>query len=150
MFGINGSEFIVLLVVAAIVLGPERLPQYAAQLGRLVRELRRMAQGASAQMRDELGPEFDDIDWRKLDPRQYDPRRIVREALADSDIDPEDPLGLRGAGVDRESMGLDGESLKRTVKPVSPGGPGAQNGNGAHPAAKATAADDVPLDPDAT
>ena len=83
MFGINGSEFIVLLVVAAVVLGPERLPQYAAQLGRLVRELRRMAQGASEQMREELGPEFDEIDWRKLDPRQYDPRRIVREALMD-------------------------------------------------------------------
>ena len=87
MFGINGSEFIVLLVVAAVVLGPERLPHYAAQLGRLVRELRRMAQGASQQMREELGPEFDDIDWRKLDPRQYDPRRIVREALMD-DPDP--------------------------------------------------------------
>ena len=115
MFGINGSEFVVLLVVAAIVLGPERLPQYAAQLARLVRELRRMAQGASAQMREELGPEFDDIDWRKLDPRQYDPRRIVREALADSDLDPEDPLGLRGAGVDRRSMGLDRESLERTI-----------------------------------
>ena len=42
-----------------------------------------MAQGASEQVRSELGPEFDDVDWRKLDPRQYDPRRIVREALAD-------------------------------------------------------------------
>jgi sec-independent protein translocase protein TatB len=149
VFGINGSEFVVLLVVAAIVLGPERLPQYAAQLARLVRELRRMAQGASAQMREELGPEFDDIDWRKLDPRQYDPRRIVREALADSDLDPEDPLGLRGAGVDRRSMGLDRESLERTIKPVSPGGPGSATGNGAHPAAKATS-DEIPLDPDAT
>ena len=160
MFGINGSEFIVLLVVAAIVLGPERLPQYAAQLARLVRELRRMAQGASAQMRDELGPEFDDIDWRKLDPRQYDPRRIVREALSDSDIDPQDPLGLRGVdrrslGLDREGMGLDRDSLdpgngRRRVKPVSPGGPGSANGNGAQPAGAAAAADDVPLDPDAT
>lgn len=165
MFGINGSEFIVLLVVAAVVLGPERLPQYAQQLARLVRELRRMAQGASQQMREELGPEFDDIDWRKLDPRQYDPRRIVREALSDSDIDPEDPLGLRGNGVDRRSLGLDREglgldrdSLRGKVKPVSPGGPGsrpaAADGNGANghvagtPAAPA--ADEIPLDPDAT
>src|SRR5918911_936906 len=131
MFGINGSEFIVLLVVAAVVLGPERLPQYAAQLGRLVRELRRMAQGASEQMREELGPEFDDIDWRKLDPRQYDPRRIVREALSDNDLDPDDPLGLRGAGVDRHSLGLDRErlgldreSLRGSDKPVSPRVPG--------------------------
>ena len=163
MFGINGSEFIVLLVVAAIVLGPERLPQYAAQLARLVRELRRMAQGASAQMREELGPEFDDIDWRKLDPRQYDPRRIDRDALADSDVDPEDPLGLRGTdrrslGLDREGLGLDRDSLDPRVKPVSPGGPGSraagENGangaNGRVAGAPAGAPDDVPLDPDAT
>ena len=131
MFGINGSEFIVLLVVAAVVLGPERLPQYAQQLARLVRELRRMAQGASEQMRSELGPEFDEIDWRKLDPRQYDPRRIVREALSDSSLDPDDPLGLRGAGVDRRGLGLDRESLGLEddgVKPVSPGGPGRRRG----------------------
>ena len=108
MFGISAPEFIVLLAVAAVVLGPERMPQYAAQLGRLVRELRRMAQGASAQVRSEMGPEFDEIDWRKFDPRQYDPRRIVREALADS-FDPDDPLGLR--------------DLQDDDKPVSNGGP---------------------------
>jgi sec-independent protein translocase protein TatB len=96
VLGINGSEFLVLLAVAAVVLGPERLPQYTQQLTRLIRELRRMAQGAQEKVREELGPEFDDVDWRKLDPRQYDPRRIVREALADS-VDFDDPLGLRDA-----------------------------------------------------
>jgi sec-independent protein translocase protein TatB len=35
-------------------------------------------------MREELGPDFDDMDWKKLDPRQYDPRRIIREALQES------------------------------------------------------------------
>jgi sec-independent protein translocase protein TatB len=160
VFGINGSEFIVLLVVAAVVLGPERLPQYAQQLARLVRELRRMAQGASQQMREELGPEFDEIDWRKLDPRQYDPRRIVREALSDT-VDPDDPLGVRGAGLDRGSLGLDDDGLK----PVSRGGPG-ESPRPARPRQRETgvdgsrdgstngavkpAVDDVPLDPDAT
>jgi sec-independent protein translocase protein TatB len=175
VFGINGSEFIVLLVVAAVVLGPERLPYYAQQLGRLVRELRRMAQGASEQMRSELGPEFDEIDWRKLDPRQYDPRRIVRDALSDASLDPDDPLGLRTAGMDRHDLGLDRQSLGpddgRPLKPTSPGGPGARRRpvsrpnleagtptaagpNGASSAAAtpaaASAADEVPLDPDAT
>jgi len=107
VFGINPQEFLVLLAVAAIVLGPERLPEYAQQLARLVRELRRMAQGATQQVREELGPEFDDVDWRKFDPRQYDPRRIVREALSDV-WDPNDPLGVNDALND---------------KPVSPGAP---------------------------
>ncbi len=100
MLGISANEFIVLLAVAAIVLGPERLPRYTQQLTRLIRELRRMAQGATEQVRAELGPEFDDVDWRKLDPRQYDPRRIVREALADT-FDPDDPLGLKQTAPDR-------------------------------------------------
>jgi sec-independent protein translocase protein TatB len=34
-------------------------------------------------MKDELGEGFEDLDWKKLDPRQYDPRRIIREALLD-------------------------------------------------------------------
>lgn len=85
MLDINGGELLVLLVVGVIVLGPERLPQYAAQLGRFVRQARSFARTARAQMRDELGEDFDDIDWQQLDPRRYDPRRIVREALLDDD-----------------------------------------------------------------
>src|SRR5450755_739750 len=83
------------------------MPQYTQQLTRLVRELRRMAQGAQEKVREELGPEFDEVDWRALDPRQYDPRRIVREALSDA-IDLDDPLGLKSTPSD---------------KPVSRGGP---------------------------
>jgi sec-independent protein translocase protein TatB len=135
VFGINASEFLVLLVVAAVVLGPERLPRYAQQLSRLVRELRRMAQGAQDKVREELGPEFDDVDWRALDPRQYDPRRIVREALADS-VDLDDPLGLR----------------RPAAKPVSAGGPGATGAAAAAgPADHAAPAGPLPVfDPDAT
>ncbi len=124
MFGISAPEFIVLLAVAAIVLGPERLPQYTQQLARLVRELRRMAQGASEQVRAELGPEFDEVDWRKLDPRQYDPRRIVREALADT-FDPDDPLGLNStpAAPDRPSRAPAGERhpAEDAEEPAAPG-----------------------------
>jgi sec-independent protein translocase protein TatB len=87
VLGINGSELIILAVIAVIVLGPERLPEYAAQLGRLVKQLRRMAAGAKDQLREEVGDEIVDMDWRKLDPRQYDPRRIIKEALLDDDED---------------------------------------------------------------
>ncbi|MGX8249481.1 hypothetical protein, partial [Escherichia coli] len=52
-------------------------------LARLTKRARETMQGAKTRMRDEMGPEFDEVDWRKLDPRQYDPRRIIREALLD-------------------------------------------------------------------
>lgn len=87
MFGLTFEKILIIGVIAVFLLGPEKLPHYAAQLGRLVRQLRDMANGAKDRMRDEMGPEFDDLDWKKLDPRQYDPRRIIREALLDDDND---------------------------------------------------------------
>ncbi|TNM68568.1 hypothetical protein FHN55_07205 [Streptomyces sp. NP160] len=110
MFGINPGEFAVLLVIALIVVGPERLPKYAAQLGRMVREGRKMAMGLREQVRGELGPEFDDVDWKKLDPRQYDPRKIIRDALTDTLEDDDEP------------------PAKPAPKPVSSGGPAAVGG----------------------
>jgi sec-independent protein translocase protein TatB len=101
VFDINGGEMLVLAGVALVVLGPDKLPGYAAQAARLLRQLRTMADGAKEQMRDQLGPEFDDIDWKTLDPRQYDPRKIVRDALM-----------------------TDEEAAERAAeKPVSTGGP---------------------------
>jgi sec-independent protein translocase protein TatB len=83
VFGINGWELVIILVVATLVIGPERLPVYAEQLASLVRRGRDLLQNAKARVDDELGPEFSDVDWSKLDPRQYDPRKIVRDALLD-------------------------------------------------------------------
>jgi sec-independent protein translocase protein TatB len=49
-----------------------------------------MANGAKDRMREEMGPEFDEVDWAKLDPRTYDPRRIIRDALLEES--PSDPV----------------------------------------------------------
>ena len=102
MFDINGGEMLVLAGVALVVLGPDKLPGYAAQAAKMLRQLRTMADNAKDQMREHMGPEFDDVDWKSLDPRQYDPRRIVRDALM-----------------------ADDETTERdaTEKPVSPGAP---------------------------
>jgi len=86
-FGLTPDKLIIIVVIAVFLIGPDRLPGYAAQLARMVRSLRRMADGAKDRMREEMGDDFDDVDWRKLDPRQYDPRRIIREALIDDDDD---------------------------------------------------------------
>jgi len=77
------DKLIIIAVIAVFLVGPDRLPSYAAQLARMVKSIRSMADGAKDRMREEMGPEFDEVDWKKLDPRQYDPRRIIREALLD-------------------------------------------------------------------
>jgi sec-independent protein translocase protein TatB len=83
VLGINGWEALILVVLAVVILGPERLPEYAAKLAQGVRKLRVLAEGAKVSLKDQLGPDYQDINWRQYDPRQYDPRRIVREALAE-------------------------------------------------------------------
>lgn len=80
MFGLSGEKLLILGLIAVFVLGPDRLPTYAKQFANLVKSVRRMAEGAKGQLENEIGEE---LDWKKLDPRQYDPRRIIREALVE-------------------------------------------------------------------
>lgn len=75
------DKLFVIALIAILLLGPTRLPVYASRLAQLVRTVRGMADQARERMRDEMGDEFADVDWQKLDPRQYDPRRIIRDAL---------------------------------------------------------------------
>lgn len=82
-YNLNPGEIGVLLVLVLIVIGPQRMPHYAQQLGRLVRKGRDFAQDAKSQVEAELGPELKDVDWKQYDPREYDPRKIVRDALAE-------------------------------------------------------------------
>jgi sec-independent protein translocase protein TatB len=95
MFNIGPMEFLVLAVVGLIVLGPDRLPGLARDAARMIRTLRDMAVGARTQLRDELGPEFADVDLRNLHPKNairnvllgnedlsgLDPRTSLRDAI---------------------------------------------------------------------
>lgn len=63
------AEIAVLAVLAMLIFGPERLPKVAADAGRLLRELRRMAKGVTNDLRDEMGLDLDEI--RRLDPRRF-------------------------------------------------------------------------------
>jgi sec-independent protein translocase protein TatB len=87
VFGISGEKLLILGLIAIFVLGPDKLPHYAQQLARLVKSLKRMAEGAKGQLQTEIGQE---VNWQQLDPRQYDPRRIIREAL--SETEPVNPI----------------------------------------------------------
>lgn len=93
LFNVNGAELVVILLVVALVVGPDRLPEYARQLGQFVRAARDQVTKVRERVDEEVQAELGDVDWKALDPRQYDPRRIVREALAD---DPAPSRGVAG------------------------------------------------------
>ncbi len=107
MFNIGPMEFVILAIVGLIVLGPDRLPGLARDAGRMLRTLREMATGARTQLRDELGPEFADMDLRSLNPRaalqrivlgdddtlrSLNPRNAIRDVFAE---DADEPVSMQ-------------------------------------------------------
>ncbi len=74
MFGIGAAEFVLIIIIALIVFGPERLPELAQQVGTMVRTARQMYNN----LRAEMGPEFDDIERGVRELRSLDPRQQVR------------------------------------------------------------------------
>jgi len=74
------GEITTLFVIALIVFGPERLPKVAADAGRMIRELRKMAIGLTDELKAELGPEIGDLDLASLHPK-----RLMEKALLDED-----------------------------------------------------------------
>ena len=103
-FGLTFDKLIIIAVIAVFLIGPDRLPGYAAQLARMVKSLRAMADGAKDRMREEMGSDFDEVDWKKLDPRQYDPRRIIREALLEDPATPAEATAAPAAAMAAASL----------------------------------------------
>ncbi len=89
MFGnIGWSEFLILMVAGLFILGPERLPSAAAWLARTIKQVREYATGARDQLKDELGPEFDELRKPLADLQQLrglNPRTVITKHLFDGD-----------------------------------------------------------------
>jgi sec-independent protein translocase protein TatB len=87
VFDLSLTKLLVLAVIALVVFGPHELPKIAAQAGRALRDLRRIAEGAKADLREGLGPEFGDFDFDDLNPR-----RFVQKHLLDDMANSSQPL----------------------------------------------------------
>jgi sec-independent protein translocase protein TatB len=85
-FDIGPLELIALAVIAMLVLGPDKLPRYAADAARVLRQMRRMANDAKAEMSRELGPELQDISMADLNPRSL-MRKHLLEPMDLNDLD---------------------------------------------------------------
>jgi len=71
-------------VVALIVFGPERLPGMAAQAGRALRELRRMADGAKSELQENLGPEFSQFDIADINPKHFVRKHLIDDLTGEA------------------------------------------------------------------
>lgn len=112
------DKLFVVAIIAVILLGPTRLPVYAQKLAQLVKTVRAMADTARDRMKDEMGEEFADVDWQKLDPRQYDPRRIIRDALLE---EPATAISTPASAAAAVEAGLPAVAVRSSVVPLAAG-----------------------------
>ncbi|MEO6879372.1 MAG: Sec-independent protein translocase protein TatB [Mycobacteriaceae bacterium] len=137
---VGWGEIALLMFVGLFVLGPERLPGAAAWLGRTVRQLREYGTGARDQLKDQLGPEFDDLRKPLADLQQLrgmSPRAAITKHLFDGE--PASMFGDTAAAgtVDPASANPISMTKAKTFDPV----------NAPVPLAKG---ERPPFDPDAT
>lgn len=133
---IGWGEMLVLVVAGLVILGPERLPGAIRWTTNSIRQAREYLSGATSQLREDLGPEFDDLrqplsELQKL--RGMSPRAALTKHLLDGD---------------------DSFLTGNFDKPVSPGGPAASTPDSPAvtppPATPAPPPDVTPYDSDAT
>ncbi len=120
LLDINAPEFVLLLVLAVILFGPERLPDLARKAARLVRYVRTMASSAQEQLSKELGPGFEDMDLRDLNPRTFVQKHLlddVEPIIADVKSEITDVQRTVGSSMADVSASING------AKDVSAGGP---------------------------
>jgi len=70
LFDVGLGEMAVLVVLALVIFG-DKLPQVAGQAGRMLRQFRQMADSAKADLQEGLGPEFKDFDLNDLNPKTF-------------------------------------------------------------------------------
>lgn len=85
---VGWGEMLVLVVAGLVILGPERLPGAIRWTSGAVRQAREYLTGATSQLRQDLGPEFDDLreplsELQKL--RGMTPRAALTKHLLDGD-----------------------------------------------------------------
>ena len=154
MFGnIGWGELVILLVAALVILGPDRLPGAISWVSKSIRQVKDYANGASQQLKDELGTDFEDLRKPLADLNQLrgmTPRAVITKHLLDGDDSIfKNPLDdtFKGKPFD--------------AKPKNLGGPTPQNGTSAgsssggavsmsKDAPKLAAGDTPPIDADAT
>src|SRR6188472_4628529 len=96
MFGVGLPELAVIMLVAVLVFGPDKLPDIARQAGQMLRKARQFADAARDELREELGPDYADLELRDLDPRTIVRKHII-EAMEEADKEAAAPRrrGLR-------------------------------------------------------
>ena len=84
-FDLGAGELLGLAVLGMILVGPERLPRLASDAAKLVKKLRKISNSATAELRENLGPGFEDLQPSDLNPKTFIKKQI-NDVLAQDDL----------------------------------------------------------------
>jgi sec-independent protein translocase protein TatB len=83
-FDFGGGELIGLAVLALILVGPDRLPKLASEAASLVRRIQRLTHAATQELRENLGPGFENLQPADLNPKTFI-RKQINDALEEQE-----------------------------------------------------------------
>jgi sec-independent protein translocase protein TatB len=122
MSGIGGSEFILLCLIGLLILGPERLPRVARQIGLWLGKARQMTRSLQRQLEEEIDVEKNlGFDPKELDPRQVlTPRDDDTYSPLHDEEDDEDEEVTAAAEPEKADTSDDPEELEEPEQPEEP------------------------------
>ena len=109
VFNVTGSEVVILLLLALVVLGPEKLPDAIRRFGKVYGELRKMSQGFQTELRDAL-----DEPMRELRSTADMARRAIEE--------PVEEISGSAKGIGQAATDAFAAATKFSAAPVQGGG----------------------------
>lgn len=77
-FDIGAGEILGLAILGIILVGPERLPKVAVEAAQWVKKMRALATTATSELRENLGPGFEN-----LQPKDLNPKTFVKKQISD-------------------------------------------------------------------
>lgn len=138
MIDFNFAELGLLIVLAIVIFGPDKLPELARKTARIIAYLRRIGDDAVGQLRQELGPEYQNIQLSDLNPKTF----VQRHLLSGDEI-----ADLRQIRNDAKEAG---SLVKDSVTDANSAVTNAVSGTAVSSDAGATTPRKVPFDPEST
>jgi sec-independent protein translocase protein TatB len=75
-FDFGAGEIAGLAILAMVLVGPDKLPQFAVEAAKMVKKIRNLATNATNDLKENLGPGFEDLKPADLNPKTFVKKQI--------------------------------------------------------------------------
>jgi len=77
------GEFLGLIVLGLFLVGPDKLPTAARDFARILHKIRNFTSFATRELKENLGPGFENLDVKDLNPKNL-AKKVINDALEDT------------------------------------------------------------------